>query len=440
VAVSGGPDSVALLHALTRLRPEYALELAVCHVHHGLRPEADRDAAFVADLADRLGCPAVVEQVSVRPGHGRSLEEAARAARYAALDRVAGALGATRVALGHTADDQAETVLMRLLQGAGPRGLAGMPVRRGPLIRPLLEIGRATVLAHLEAHGLTWVEDASNRDRRFLRSRIRHELLPWLRAQGWGRLDDALCRTARACRETVEALERLLDHRAAALAQPGPGGRLVPDAVLEGLPPGAVKALLRRAILDVAPGPGLRGSHLVALHALLEARPGARVRLPGGTLVERTRAGLWIVSSRLPLEPVALQVPGETVAAGVRLHTELGRTRVEPPPDGRWEAWFDADRLSGALRVRAADPGDRVVPYGMGGPVRVAGVLTAAAVPRVARQGWPLLVCAGPAGEEVLWVIGIRRGAAAPIRPETRSMLRIRASGWPAVAVQGGSP
>ena len=142
VGVSGGPDSVALLHALVLLRSEYALRLTVCHVHHGLRPEADRDAAFVERLAARLGCPARVVRIEVPRGGGRSPEEAARLARHAALARVARATGASRIALGHTADDQAETVLMRVLAGAGARGLAAIPPVRGRVIRPLLDIRR----------------------------------------------------------------------------------------------------------------------------------------------------------------------------------------------------------------------------------------------------------------------------------------------------------
>ena len=127
VGVSGGPDSVALLHALALLRAEYTLRLTVCHVHHGLRPEADRDAAFVEALAARLGCPAHVVRVELPRGGGRSPEEAARLARHAALARVARATGASRIALGHTADDQVETVLMRILEGAGPRRHPGAP-------------------------------------------------------------------------------------------------------------------------------------------------------------------------------------------------------------------------------------------------------------------------------------------------------------------------
>ena len=222
VGVSGGPDSVALLHALVLLRSEYALRLTVCHVHHGLRPEADRDAAFVEALAARLGCPVRVVRVEVPRGGGRSPEEAARLARHAALARVARATGAGRIALGHTADDQVETVLMRILQGAGPRGLAGIPARRGRIVRPLLDVDRATVLAHLAAHGLEAVEDATNRDTKFLRNRVRHELLPLLAAQAGSRVPAALRRVARASREAVEALD--------ALVRPRLAGHLTPDA------------------------------------------------------------------------------------------------------------------------------------------------------------------------------------------------------------------
>src|SRR5262245_19723142 len=232
VAVSGGPDSVALLHALAGLRAECGLTLTAGHVHHGLRPEADRDAEFVRGLAARLGCPVAVAAVRLPQRPGRSPEAAARAARYAALGRMARAAGASRIAMAHTADDQAETVLMRLLEGAGPRGLAGIPIRRGPVIRPLLEVDRAAVLAYLAAHGLPWVEDATNRDTKLLRNRIRHELLPLLGAHGWPRLPAALRRTAAASRELSEALDALLAPRVVALVRPALGGLAIALAPL----------------------------------------------------------------------------------------------------------------------------------------------------------------------------------------------------------------
>jgi len=433
VAVSGGPDSVALLHALTLLRPGLALELRVGHVHHGLRAEADHDAEFVERLAARFGCPVTVERVSVRLGAGRSPEEAARVARHAALDRAATACGATRVALGHTADDQAETVLMRVLQGASPRGLAGMPVRRGRLIRPLLGVDRAAVLAHLTAHGLPWVEDATNLDPKFLRNRLRRELLPLLAAQGWPRVPEALRRLARTSRETVEALDALLAPRVSSLLRPVVGGSMVDLGLLADLPPGAVKALLRRAI-EQATGTGsgacrLREPHLVALHALVDSAVGARVRLPRGVMVERARDGLWIAPRTGEPDAVPVAVPGDTAfpGAGLRLRVEAGPPAAGFLAEPSWEVRFDANALGSGPVLRTSRPGDRIVPFGGDRPVRVSRLLAAAGVPRAARRRWPLLVAGEPGREEVLWVVGVRRGATAPVVPASRLMLRVRA-------------
>jgi tRNA(Ile)-lysidine synthase len=434
VAVSGGPDSVALLHALTGLRDDYGLALTVGHVHHGLRPDADRDAAFVSDLAARLGWPAVVERVAVAGRAGRSPETAARAARYAALDRIARRAGAARIAVAHTADDQAETVLMRLLQGAGPRGLAGIPARRGRLVRPLLEVDRATVLDYLAAAGLDWVEDETNRELKMLRNRIRHETLPLLAAHGWPRIGDALRRTAAASREAVEALDALLAPRVSDLVRPGPGGAALDVAAVRDLPAGAVKAALRLALVEILGRSevraGLRASHLDRLAGLVWGPIGARVRLPAGLVVERARDALWVTAPAPRLEPVAVSVPGETRLPG------FGRLEVRRT-SGRAAAssaeCFDEAGLPGRLAVRARRPGDRFVPFGGDRPVRVARVLAAAGIPPGARRGWPLLVADDPAGETVLWVIGVRRAAAAPVTRESQSVLEVRMSPDPAI-------
>ena len=439
VGVSGGPDSVALLHALVLLRPAHVLRLTVCHVHHGLRPEADRDAAFVEALAARLGCSAHVVRVEVPRGGGRSPEEAARLARHAALTRVARVTGASRIALGHTADDQVETVFMRILEGAGPRGLAGIPVRRGRIVRPLLDVDRAMVTAHLGAHGLESVEDATNRDTAFLRNRVRHELLPLLAAQAGLRVPTALRRVARASREAVEALDALVRPRLVGHLTRTPVGWRLALAALDGLPVGAVKAVVRLALVEVASADrlegGLRASHLDALAALPAAGTGARVRLPRGVVVERGRDALWVLRPEVPLEMASLTVPGH-----LRLGEMVGVTAaIEAPRQGRpadpaWEAWFDAETLglgplrlgvpAGTLLVRPRRPGERMVPFGGADPVRLTKLLGAAGVPRQARARWPVVVHEG----EVLWLLGVRRGAAAPLTATTRTMLRLHAA------------
>jgi tRNA(Ile)-lysidine synthase len=442
VAVSGGPDSVALLHALVLLRSAHRLTLHVGHVHHGLRPEADDDAAFVERLAARLGCPAHVARVTVPRGAGRSPEDAARVARHAALARIAREIGARRIALGHTADDQAETVLMRVVQGAGPRGLAGMAVRRGRLVRPLLGVSRAEVEAHLRAHGLIAVVDASNRDPKFLRNRIRHEVLPVLAAEIGPRVPDALRRLARVSRETVDALDALLRPRLAGALTPTPVGWRLALAALEGLSPGAVKAVVRLAIVETAApdrlAGGLRAPHLEALARLVTAASGARVRLPHGVAVERGRDALWIVP---PADPVAtaLPVPGEARVGPVLVTAALGPAAPGRPADAS-ETWFDAAELglaaagspsAATLGLRPRRPEDRLVPFGGHRRVRLGPLLATAGVPRHARARWPVVVRPEPAAgsEDVLWLPGIRRGAAAPVTARTGTMLRLRCAG-----------
>jgi tRNA(Ile)-lysidine synthase len=180
VAVSGGPDSTALLHGLSLLRERRKLALVACGVDHGLRPEAVRELDGIETLARTLGVSFVRKSLRVSPGG--NLQARARQARHAALVEAAAAAGAAQIATGHHAEDRAETVLLRLLQGTGPRGLACLPPRSGHLIRPMIFAPRSAIDAHLQRHALATALDPSNDDPRFLRTRVRKELLPLLRA------------------------------------------------------------------------------------------------------------------------------------------------------------------------------------------------------------------------------------------------------------------
>lgn len=237
VAVSGGPDSMALLHVLARLRRKLGIALVAHGVDHGLRKEAQGELELARALADSLAVPFSVTQVAVAPGS--NLQARARKARFEALRSAKEAAGAELIATGHHGDDRAETVLMRILRGTGPTGLAVLPARSDDLIRPLIRARRADVLAHLERHRLAYAEDPSNRDPRFLRSRVRHEALPLLEALS-PRIVEHLCALAdaSAAHPTVpaklgdrtlgrahrEALEHALRHRKEKAQVALPGG------------------------------------------------------------------------------------------------------------------------------------------------------------------------------------------------------------------------
>ena len=276
VALSGGPDSVALLAALAALRDAGRLgAISACHVDHQLRPGGEEDAAFCAGICARLAVP--LERARVTVGAG-NVQAAARKARYAALARAAGRAGAALVATGHTRSDQAETVLLRLLRGAGARGLAAIPARRGNLVRPLLDRSRAEVLAYLASRELPFREDPTNATPRFDRNRVRREVLPALEAIRPG-AEAALARAADLARDDERALERLARRLAPA------GARAASVEELLGAPR-AVRTRAVRRLWRGATGSrrGLTAQHVGAVLRLLgRGRPG-RVSLPGGRI------------------------------------------------------------------------------------------------------------------------------------------------------------
>jgi tRNA(Ile)-lysidine synthase len=282
VAVSGGADSLALLHALRVLAGKRDWRLAVLTVDHGLRPGSAADAAFVADHAKALGLPA--RQLTLAPGEleahrAAGPEGAARAARYEALWPAADELGCRWLATGHTLDDQAETVLLQLLRGAGPDGLAGMAVRSGRLLRPLLGVRRAETRACCAAAGLAWREDPTNATDGPLRNRVRSRLLPLLEQLRPG-ATSTLARTAALAADERDWLDPVV---AAALAAAGDGADL-DAAALGGLP----VALGRRVVRAAAARAGLEAPDAAATDrvlALAVAADGAGTGWPGGSAV-----------------------------------------------------------------------------------------------------------------------------------------------------------
>jgi tRNA(Ile)-lysidine synthase len=421
VGVSGGADSVALLSTLVTLASSLAISLRVLHVDHGLRADSARDADFVRRLCERLGVPVEVAQVTVGAG---SVEAAARAARYAALAAGADRAGAARIAVGHTADDQAETVLMRVLEGAGVRGLAGIAAVRGRIIRPLIDARRADVVAHLERTGLPWLEDPSNRDVRFLRNRIRHQVLPVIAAACEGDVVAALTRVGALARESSDAVDRMAEAELHRLGAVEPDGVTLSRTALAALPREVAAELLRRAASRLGSRAPLRAwGHRGLARVLADPAPRRPFRL-GGVVVEvsgdRIRVG---ARATVALDARALDVPGrvDLPEIGRALEARLLPAASYVVPREAARVAFDAGALPRRLMIRARRHGDRFRPFGAG-ERRLKAFLIDAKVPRWERMRLPLV----DAGGEILWVAGVRRAAAAPLTAATRDVMELR--------------
>ncbi|HHT48473.1 MAG TPA: tRNA lysidine(34) synthetase TilS [Firmicutes bacterium] len=446
VAVSGGVDSMVLLAVLMKI--PLRLRLAVFHLNHRLRPESEAEAELVASFASAHSLPCYIERLAddLHTCKGKkSLQVAAREVRYRLMDATADRLGMEKIALGHHADDQVETVLMRFLTGAGPEGLAGIPPVRGRYVRPLLEVSREEIMAYARQANLSWAEDASNQKPVYLRNRLRHGLLPYLEEEYQPGLRGRLRETALICREWIEVLEDLVGEvlqRWGVLQPDGKlapnreGGYLTPVAAWLELPPAVQRVLFRRLFFSLAPADAyLEFIHSEAFLRLVKGPTGKEINLPGGLLAVKEETVLWlglatavpVWGSKVPEDwgPLPLMVPGTTVLPanqGVVETKWLGRGDLPPTWEqvSPFEFYLDADRFTFPLYLRPRRPGDRFTPLGLGGSKKVKELFIAAKIPRLQRAAYPLLVD----GEgRVLGVLGLRPAAQSKITVESRRVL-----------------
>ncbi|MGE0450385.1 MAG: tRNA lysidine(34) synthetase TilS [Vicinamibacterales bacterium] len=418
-AISGGPDSVALAHLLHALDRQGELRLvALAHLNHRLRPEAERDEAHCRSIAEALGLPLVVERIDVRARAaetGRSIEAAAHDIRHAFFERARLAHHADATALGHTMDDQAETFLLRLIRGAGPRGLGAMHPKRGAVVRPLIDCRRSELRAFLDADHIGYVCDQSNEDVRIPRNRVRTELLPLLEHRFNPRIVDALSRAAELARADEASLEAQAADYWRRHAAAHPLGWSLDAGDLASRPVALQRRVVLHGMAVVAPGRPVGFEHVERAVALLTPSsaavdlPGQRWERHGRFVVLRSRSAGRPPSPRdaAPQFRHVLRIPGDTPIseAGCVVTAELlGGASPDVlglTPD-RAAVVPAALVASGGMAVRGRRPGDRVRP-GPGGSRKLQDVLVDRKVPRQDRDRIPLVV---DRDDRIVWVAG----------------------------------
>jgi tRNA(Ile)-lysidine synthase len=421
VALSGGADSVALVHLLRELDAARELVVAgVAHFNHQLRAEAARDEAFCVELAAACDIPIFVEREDIHARaerEGRSIEHAASAARHECFGRALAHFGGDRVAVGHTRDDQAETFLLRLLRGAGPKGLASMHPRNGDVIRPLLACRRADLAAYLDQRGIAHVEDQTNTDVSIPRNRVRAELLPVLEERFNPNIVDVLADQAELARHEWLWMETELKLRNLEPGTPEPGTLSLEIAALQQAPMALLRFSVWKAMTRIARARPVSFEHVDAAIQLLAADsstatydgPGQTVQRIGGRLVLTERAARNTRARQAIAFRYPLPVPGEVRVAEAgcivtaRLADGSGIETLRAAAGNRAVAIVSADIGDDALAIRNRRPGDRFTPFGLGGRKKVQDFLVDRKVPRAARDGVPIVV---DREDRIVWVAG----------------------------------
>lgn len=446
LAVSGGADSIALLHILKTLRSEGILEaeLWCAHVNHQLRGTASEgDEQFAIDQATQLNLPAVTRTVDVRTyaeQYKLSVETAGRQLRLMNLSEIARAHGCAWVATGHQKNDNAETVLQRLRRGTGFRGLAGMwPARQfgdGPTFaRPLLGSTRNEIIQYLTMRGLRWREDRTNADVTYTRNDIRHRLLPTLQQESHGDIVEELCALAASAKRLYDQVRQRASDAWLTMTGPARQGVAIDTGRLLSLPQPVSVELIRLALAKLGCGErDVTQYHYRSISGLARQRRGGKsLTLPGG-FVARYELGHVILEPQTsrsralegPTEEVRLKIPGKTRIAGFEVEAnvlkqrEVEKTKLKRDRN-RFVEYFDAARVSRPIVVRRRRPGDRFRPLGLPGEKKVGKFLTAAKAPGPVRQ--QILIFHD--GQKIIWVCPVRASEDTKVIDSTTQLLRL---------------
>ncbi|MFC1962245.1 tRNA lysidine(34) synthetase TilS [Chloroflexota bacterium] len=441
VAVSGGPDSVCLLHILLKLRQELDVELHVAHLNHRIRgADAEEDAGYTVALAQKLNLPATIAERDV-PAYRKqwrlSPEEAAREVRYAFLAEVAQDCGAASVAVGHTRDDHVETVLMHLIRGSGTGGLRGLLPRQRyqasdsglSIIRPLLEVSREETAAYCLAHQLQPRQDTSNLSLSPLRNRIRLELLPLLKGYN-PKVVDALRRCASIAADETDFLDREIAKQEGEVSQRQGEVIIFQKAAFKMLPAALQRHLLRRSIEGLAGNlKDLEAKHIEDILEALGKPTGKKITLPGGLTFTIEYNGYRLgldAEALIPLPELEteqeLNIPGITRFSGWQIAATIAERKQPAEEKGVYTASFDFDRVGRIISVRRRHPGDRFQPLGMSAPKKLNEFMIDAKIPRSWRKRIPIITSPG----QILWVVGYRIDERAKVTDTTRRVLHLK--------------
>jgi tRNA(Ile)-lysidine synthase len=443
VAVSGGPDSVCLLHILSNLREELDIELHIAHLNHQLRgADSEADSRYVAGLARRLGIPATIESRDVKAYRKKnriSLEEAARDVRYNFLAGVTAAVGTARVAVGHTADDHIETILMHLLRGSGTRGLRGLlPFSQWKsatgnlnIIRPLLELSREETVAYCRQHHLKPRTDTSNFSPELFRNRIRHYLLPELRKYN-PQVAEALLRTASIAADDLDFIDKEVDRLWNDIVGKQKDSVVIDKKRFITLPPALKRYLLRRSIESVLGTlKDIEAGHIEDVLDALDKPAGKVIGLPFGLSFTIEYDRYVLAKDTVSLCPfpvleneIALNIPGKTRVPGWNIEASV-LSPSEVKAEGKsadFSACFDFNRTGSHLTVRSRRPGDRFQPHGMSQPKKLNRFMIDARIPQQWRRRVPIVT----SPEQIIWVVGWHIDERAKVTNDTSKMLRLK--------------
>ena len=447
VGVSGGPDSVALLHVLHALAARFSLRLGIAHLNHCLRQnDSDKEAAFVETLSNRLDLPCHIHKEDVHEYQIKnklSLEEAARRVRYTFLYRVAETHRYNKIALGHHSDDNAELVLMNLFRGSGPLGLTGIPpVRDGKIIRPLIKLSRSEITDYLNQNRLKYVSDPSNRDTRYLRNRVRHKLIPLLKTAYNPKISETLNRLSSIIHSEeawIEDVIHPLFEKSVLNVQDD--GITFSVSMLVRLHTAAQRRILRKGISRIKGD--LRRISFVNIDAvirLLEKGPTyGRLDLPDRIRIRRSGDVLLITREKSALRNLDVKSdppkpfdfeykiikPESIFIKEIGAHLEFTEMSTETIPDycsaGQYTVFFDIDTLSFPMVLRNYRPGDVFRPMGMAGTQKLKKFFIDKKVPRNERIKCPILL----SREKIIWVVGHRVDESVKMTPSTRKVLKV---------------